>query len=101
MTNFDLEAHRKQFREIMEKYKARVVVCGGTGCMANGSGEIIEEFHRVMKEKGLSYAVAEAKEKADCYMAKSGCQGPYTKIDLGIVKYHFELGAGKENFIWG
>ncbi len=75
MTNFDLEAHRKQFREVMEQYKARVVVCGGTGCMANGSGEIIEEFHRVMKEKGLSYAVAEAKEKADCYMAKSGCQG--------------------------
>ena len=28
-------------------------------------------------------------------------KGPYTKIDLGIVKYHFELGAGKENFIWG
>lgn len=26
--------------------------------------------------------------------------GPCTKIDLGIVKYHFELGAGKENFEW-
>ena len=24
----------------------------------------------------------------------------YTHIDLGIVKYHFEIGAGKENFIW-
>ena len=24
----------------------------------------------------------------------------YTKVDLGIVKYHFELGAGKENFEW-
>ena len=24
----------------------------------------------------------------------------YTKTDLGIVKYHFELGAGKENFEW-
>lgn len=24
----------------------------------------------------------------------------YTKIDLGIVKYHFELGAGKDNFEW-
>ncbi len=24
----------------------------------------------------------------------------YSKIDLGIVKYHFELGAGKENFEW-
>ena len=24
----------------------------------------------------------------------------YTSIDLGIVKYHFEVGAGKENFEW-
>ena len=24
----------------------------------------------------------------------------YSWIDLGIVKYHFELGAGKENFEW-
>ena len=24
----------------------------------------------------------------------------YTIIDLGIVKYHFEVGAGKENFDW-
>lgn len=24
----------------------------------------------------------------------------YTKIDLGIVKYHFEIGASKENFKW-
>lgn len=26
--------------------------------------------------------------------------GFYTKMDLGIVKYHFEIGAGKENFSW-
>ena len=24
----------------------------------------------------------------------------YGKMDLGIVKYHFEIGAGKENFEW-
>ena len=24
----------------------------------------------------------------------------YTKIDLGIAKYHFEIGAGKENYKW-
>lgn len=24
----------------------------------------------------------------------------YSKLDLGIVKYHFEIGAGKENFKW-
>lgn len=27
-------------------------------------------------------------------------RGFYTRIDLGIVKYHFEAAAGKENFIW-
>lgn len=31
--------------------------------------------------------------------AKAG-SGFYTKIDLGIAKYHFEAGAGKENFTW-
>ena len=24
----------------------------------------------------------------------------YTIIDLGIVKYHFEVGAGKDQFVW-
>lgn len=28
-------------------------------------------------------------------------KGFYSKIDLGIAKCHFEVGAGKENFIWG
>lgn len=31
--------------------------------------------------------------------AKAG-GGPYTKVDLGIAKYHFQLGAGKNNFRW-
>ncbi len=26
--------------------------------------------------------------------------GFYSKVDLGIVKYHFEVGAGRENFEW-
>lgn len=30
--------------------------------------------------------------------AKSGF---YSKIDLGIAKCHFEIGAGKDNFSWG
>jgi hypothetical protein len=25
----------------------------------------------------------------------------YTKMDLGIAKLHFEIGAGKANFVWG
>lgn len=33
-------------------------------------------------------------------IAKRGL-GIYTQLDLGIVKYHFEVGAGKEQFVWG
>ncbi len=35
----------------------------------------------------------------DAVTAKAGF-GVYAKVDLGIVKYHFEVGAGKENFRW-
>lgn len=28
------------------------------------------------------------------------CNGKYSGMDLGIVKFHFEIGAGKENFEW-
>ena len=38
--------------------------------------------------------------KGNTVTAKAGI-GFYSKIDLGIAKYHFELGAGTENFRWG
>ncbi|NLF80664.1 MAG: hypothetical protein GX572_05680 [Clostridia bacterium] len=41
MNNAELMQHKEQFRKCMEQYQARVVVCGGTGCMANGSADII------------------------------------------------------------
>lgn len=37
--------------------------------------------------------------QGDKVAAQAG-SGPHTRLDLGIVKYHFELGAGKENFAW-
>lgn len=37
--------------------------------------------------------------KGNQVSAKAGI-GFYTKVDLGIAKYHFEIGAGKENFNW-
>lgn len=31
---------------------------------------------------------------------RSKNNSPISQIDIGIVKYHFEIGAGKENFTW-
>lgn len=37
--------------------------------------------------------------QGDKVAAQAG-SGPHTRLDLGIVKYHFEMGAGRENFAW-
>ncbi len=39
------------------------------------------------------------RQEGDTVEARS-TGGPYSKIDLGIAKYHFELGAGTKNFRW-
>ena len=39
------------------------------------------------------------KGDGDCVSLTAG-EGHFTGIDLGIGKYHFEVGAGKENFEW-
>ena len=36
---------------------------------------------------------------ANTVSVKAG-RGPFSGVDLGIVKYHFETGAGKDNFNW-
>lgn len=39
-------------------------------------------------------------EKKGEEVSASAGSGFYTKLDLGIAKLHFEIGAGKENFRW-
>lgn len=38
--------------------------------------------------------------REDSRVLATAGRGACAKIDLGIVKYHFEIGAGKENFEW-
>ena len=33
-------------------------------------------------------------------VAAKSTGGFYSKVDLGIVKYHFEIGAATDNFLW-
>lgn len=39
-------------------------------------------------------------ELKDGKVAATKTGGPYSGVDIGIVKLHFEIGAGKENFQW-
>ena len=76
--------------------------------------EVVKESYSVIPgwfDRGVEYALYaptamnqqkfmfELKGSKEVSLKVSGI-GPCTKIDLGIVKYHFELGAGKENFNW-
>lgn len=67
-------------------------------------GEVPEWF-RAGVEAALLAPTAMNQQKfkfalEDGTVAVSAGMGFYSKIDLGIVKYHFELGAGRENFRW-
>lgn len=48
-----------------------------------------------MNQQRFRFSLSENAVKAEA------TGGFYSKVDLGIVKYHFELGAGKKQFQWG
>jgi len=59
------------------KQLRRVVICAGTGCMANGAMNVFEQFKRAMAETGLQ-VILELREEAasdEVRLSKSGCQG--------------------------
>ena len=55
----------------------RVIVCAGTGCMANGAMKVFEKFKGEMAGKGLRVVLELRAEAAadEVRLSKSGCQG--------------------------
>ena len=73
--------------------------------VSDGAGDAPEWFRRGVEAALLApTAVNQQKFRferhGDRVSAKAGRFGTCLKIDLGIVKCHFELGAGAENFNW-
>ena len=56
--------------------KRAIVICGGTGCLSSDSQAIIDEFNKVIAEKGLEDKVTV--NKVGCFGFCS--QGPFVKI---------------------
>ena len=54
-------------------YRTHVMVCGGTGCTASGSGKIQEALVSEIKKKGLEDEVK---------VVQTGCFGP---CELGPI----------------
>lgn len=54
-----------------------------------------------VNQQKFSFEYAGMKDGCHQVRAKKGFSMiGYTQMDLGIAKYHFEIGAGKENFEW-
>ncbi|QSX06797.1 NADH-quinone oxidoreductase subunit NuoF [Sedimentibacter sp. zth1] len=63
------------YRKSLEKQYIKVLVCGGTGCVAGGSLKIYERIKELVKEKGLLVEVNLEKEQEGISVKKSGCHG--------------------------
>ncbi len=78
ITKMTLNERKEAFESNLSQYKSRIMICAGTGCVANGSLKVYEEFVGKIRERGLSISVSvelDEEEKKDYVMAKSGCQG--------------------------
>ncbi len=65
----------RKFKNALDKQYKKVLVCGGTGCVAGGSLEIYDEIKRLIEEKGLLAEVELEEEEEGIGLKKSGCHG--------------------------
>ncbi|AEF94091.1 NADH dehydrogenase (quinone) [Desulfotomaculum nigrificans CO-1-SRB] len=73
----DLENIRQKARVALEQYDMRILVCAGTGCVANGSLKIYEKLKKMISEKGLLAEIELVKEVSHEGIGVniSGCHG--------------------------
>jgi len=71
----DLSSYAEIFENSLEKQTVKILVCGGTGCVAGGSLKIYDELLRLVSEHGNLVDVDLLKEEGGTSLKKSGCHG--------------------------
>ena len=74
----DLKVRREKAQGIDSGIQRRVMICAGTGCVANGSLGVFKAFQDECKQQGVDVSIAFEKHEDDLhptYMAVSGCHG--------------------------
>ena len=68
---------KEKFNKQYSKINNRVVICGGTGCIAGGSMEVYKAFQEEYKKRGLDFCleITDGCREKSTYISKSGCQG--------------------------
>ena len=74
----DLQALGEGYRQAAGRCRRRIVICAGTGCMANGAMKVFDALRKEAQDQGLSLDIAldfEREEPRDGLLTRSGCQG--------------------------
>jgi len=78
-TAINLQAIANNYKEKAQSIKKRIVICAGTGCIANGSMKIYDAFKEEMKNSDLDVVIEvdkhECNGKDQIHVSGSGCQG--------------------------
>lgn len=70
----EFKKYKEKFKSALDKQQKRVIVCGGTGCVAGGAMDVYYELKRLIKEKDLLIDIELEKEEG-INVSKSGCHG--------------------------
>ena len=77
--NIDLKKIAAEYNDAASKISRRIILCGGTGCVANGSMAVRDALVEALKQAGIPVEVELKTEKEHdfhgTYVSKSGCQG--------------------------
>jgi NADH-quinone oxidoreductase subunit F len=73
--DIDLENITQKFDNLKKNIKKRIIVCAGTGCLANGSLDVFETLVDVSKQMRIDVHIELEEEKKSTLISKSGCQG--------------------------
>ncbi len=78
LAEMNLENTSEHYLAAEKHFARRVVICAGTGCMANGSLKVFKALHEQAQAQGISLEIEldyeDQKDKAGL-LTKSGCQG--------------------------
>ncbi|MCB5224123.1 MAG: NADH-quinone oxidoreductase subunit NuoF [Candidatus Cloacimonadaceae bacterium] len=94
----NLEQIRERYNDARALCKKRIIVCAGTGCIANGSLKVFEAIKNAIALSGMEVTVSLKSEDPkehkhhDVYMIGSGCQGfcqvgPLVMIEPNGIMY--------------
>lgn len=94
-TNIELERAQAEYADCLARERTRILVCAGTGCIANGAMHVYEALTRLAREAGVLVDIdllLEDHQQEGAVVVQTGCRGfcaagPLVHVEPGGVLY--------------